>query len=106
MLPIGPDEFVMVEMGGTIVMDGVTITMHAGVPHPRPDNLPPPDVCIACHSRTLALPNYGPSGAFWVDDSDKIHAEVDLDLNPLGAEFLERTGGDLSGARTLCIRCK
>ncbi len=106
MLPIGPDEFVMAEEGGAIVIDGVTVTMDAGVSHPRPDHLRHLMFVLLVSPGPLALPNYGPIGAFWVDDSDKIHAEVDLDLNPLGAEFLERTGGDLSGARTLCIRCK
>jgi hypothetical protein len=106
MLPIGPDEFVMAEMGGTIVIDGVTVTMHAGGSHPRPDNLPHLMFVLLVTPGPLALPNYGPIGAFWVDDSDKIHAEVDSDLNKLGAELLERTGGDLSGVRTLCIRCK
>jgi hypothetical protein len=105
MLPIGPDEFVIGDFGGTIVIDGVTVTMQDERSHPLPDDLPHLMFVLFLSSGAWAVTNYGPHGVFWVDDSDKIHAQVS-ELNPFGAEFLERTGGNLSGARTLCIRCK
>ncbi|MGA7415442.1 MAG: hypothetical protein WBW33_33530 [Bryobacteraceae bacterium] len=105
MLPIGPDEFVIGDFGGTVVIDGVTVTMQDERSHSLPEDLPHLMFVLFFSSGAMAVMNYGPEGAFWVDDSDKIHAQVP-ELNPFGAEFLERTGGKLSGARTLCIRCK
>jgi hypothetical protein len=102
LLPIGPDEFVIGDFGGTVVIDGVTVTMQDERSHPLPEDFPHLMFVLFFSSGAMAVMNYGPMG---VDDSDKIHAQVS-DLNPFGTEFLERTRGQLSGARMLCIRCK
>ncbi len=105
MLPIGPDEFVIGEFGGKVVIDGVTVTMQDERSHPLPEDLPHLMFVLFLSSGAWAITNYGPLGVFWVDDSDEIHPQVS-ELEPFVAEFLKRTGGKLSGARMLCIRCK
>ena len=106
MLPIGPDEFVMGEIGGSVVIDGVTVSMQDPESRLLPENDRHLLFVLVVSEGAMAMLNYGPIGAFWVDESDKIHPRVDSDLNELGAELLQRSGGDLSGVRTLCIRCK
>ena len=99
-LPLAPDEFVMAQLGGTVTLNGITITMldsgariAAGPNHLM--------FVMFFSSGFLAKPNYGMEGMFSVDEADNIHAWIDSDSNKLGSELLSRTGKRLSSLRNL-----
>jgi hypothetical protein len=101
LLPLGPREFVLVDNGGTVVIDGVKITEQ------DPDRAVLPEdrrhlmfVMFRC-SGMLALLNYGAEGLFAVDDSDAISDSAIEKNNPIRKELLARTGGRLSQLRAM-----
>ena len=101
LLPLAPDEFLVPSLGGKVTIDGVTITM-------RDPDLHIPDgqnrhlmFVILGSSGSLAVLNYGPLGAFYVDDSDMIHPWIDTDTNQLRSDLIQRAGGRLTALRAI-----
>lgn len=101
LLPIGSDEFVIPELGGTVYIDGVAITMQNPEVSIRAQDKRHLMFLLFRASGALAVPNYGPHGQFSVDDSGDIHAWVDADTNPLRSQVLNHTGGKLPALREL-----
>ena len=100
LLPLKPEEFVVSEIGGTIIMDGVKLIQQ----DPRKNEVPPQDrhlmfLLFTC-SGSIGLLNYGPDGHFSLDDSDNIHVS-EHSKNRLKDELLSRTGGKLSELRSI-----
>jgi hypothetical protein len=104
LMPIEPGEFVIPEMGGTVDIDGVTITTRNSEVHVPSGDKRHLMFLLFRASGALAVSNYGPHGQFSVDDTDNIHAWVDADTNPLRSEILDRTGGKLAVMRGLASK--
>lgn len=100
LLPLKPEEFVVGEIGGTIIMDGVKLIQQ----DPTKNEIPSHDrhlmfLLFTC-SGSIGLLNYGPDGHFSLDDSDNIHVSEHSN-NRLKDELLLRTGGKLSELRSI-----
>ncbi len=101
MLPLAPSEFVLGEVGGTVNVDGVTITMlgpEGSMPNNEPRHL---IFAIFRASGGLAVSNYGPRGMYWIHSDDTIHARVDSDTNLLWSDLTSLTNGHMSELRLL-----
>jgi hypothetical protein len=101
LLPISQSEFVMAEIGGTAVIDGVTITMRNSENRALPEAKPVLMFLQFASSGAIAALNYGTIGAFWTDQFETIHAIDESDDYHLGSELLHRSAGKLSGVRAL-----
>ena len=98
LLPLKVNEFVMPQYGGTVTIDGVTITTR------EPEGELPAGrhlmFVLFRSSGSLAVANYGPRGIFWIDNTDSIHARVESDNNWLHSD-LQRMNGSLPPLRAL-----
>lgn len=101
LLPLRPGEFLIPELGGTSVVNGVNISEA----NPQEAYLPKGSVhlmfLIFKASGAIALPNYGPVGMFSIDNSEHIEGSIDSEQNPFRSEVLRSTGGTLQGLRDL-----
>jgi hypothetical protein len=101
LLPLGPGEFLLLDDGGTVVVDGVKTTEQ------DPDRVVLTEarrhlmfVMFRC-SGMMARLNYGAEGLFAVDDSDFVSDSAVEINNPIRKELLARTGGRLSQLRMI-----
>lgn len=102
LLPIDPGDFVIAAVGGTVDIDGVSITMRDSQVHDPASDKPHLMFLLFFNAASSeARSNYGPEGLFWIDDSDTIHACINAERNPLYSELLDRTDGKLSNLRKL-----
>ena len=99
LLPVGRDEFLLVEAGGTVSIDGVEVTMRNPQLAERPPNRPHL-LFLLFQSPNFAVSNFGSSGLFWLDESNRIRAEDNSTNNMIGADILRSSNGDLSSFRT------
>src|SRR4029077_9764796 len=70
LLPIAQNEFVMAEIGGTDIVEGVTITMRNSENRTLPEAKPLLMFLQLASSGTIGALNYGSIGAFWADQSE------------------------------------
>ena len=104
MLPLAGDEFLMEDYGGTVTVDGVTITITGDGTQELPVGGRYLMFVIFGSAREIAGANYGPASLFTIDDSDTLHArfpKLDSNRNSLLHEIRQRANGTLSGLRSL-----
>jgi hypothetical protein len=99
LLPINAGEFVLPRPGGTVVIDGVTITEQDPNLHVPPDDQPHLMFVLFKYSGQIAFLNYGTDGLLWMDRSQQLHAVTDGSL--LARQVLQRSGGNLPALRVL-----
>jgi hypothetical protein len=100
MLPFKPGEFLIPDIGGTVEVDGVTLTQQDSMKNDIPVRDRHLMFLMFICSGPVALENYGPDGHFSLDDSDSIHIS-ERSQSPLKDELLKRTGGNLSSLRSI-----
>ena len=104
LLPLGPDEFIVADYGGTVTVGGVRITD----PGPGLQALQTQTrhlmFLIFGANGEIAVSNYGPPGMLSVDSSGSIRSRVpQAGSSPTGLlrEIDERTDGKLSSLRSI-----
>lgn len=106
LLPLEPGEFLVPEVGGTAIIDGITIKEHSDRDGTLPEQQRHLMFLVLKCSGALGLPNYGPGSFFWLDDLDNIQVPNQSGAHRVRTEVLTRTGGKLSVMRTLASQVK
>lgn len=104
MLPLGPDEFLMPDDGGTATIEGVKITLGGDGTQELPIGSRQLAFLTFDSARQLGDGHYGPNSFYMIDDSDIIHSrfpKYDSDGNSLLREIRQVTNGKLSGLRAI-----
>jgi hypothetical protein len=110
LLPIGPQEFVTEEPGGTVIVNGVKITAPGEGRQSLAENSKYLLFLLFDSQEKMGGSNYGPIAFFAIDSSEIIHGRFrDYDSsekNPLLREILEHTGGRLSKFRSVAAAAR